>query len=209
MRRSSRPGVFRKYQATVAVLAVLFAAPAPSLAQTSGVPLTPFSGEMVLRSGDRPPLVMKVAHTAAKTRIEMNIAGRRLVQIVDRPGKRVFVLLPHKKVYLESALTARRDTVAVMVPPDAKTRKIGEETIDGHQTYKYELDGSKKDGRGFTGLLWRTVDGNVVVRLRGTVTQSGKAPVPFAMEMKNFSTKAPAPADFAVPKDYKRVERGK
>lgn len=173
----------------------------------TGAPTRAFSGTMVLSSGDRPPLRMGIAHTVDKTAIIMKITGRTIRQIVDRKAQRVWVILPHKKVYLVRPLTSRRDVVAMMVPKGATAKRVGAERLAGIETIRYSMEGTNPRGRTFKGTMWRSVAGNIVVKLQGMVSQKDGTSVPFQMVMKNLSLTPPPAAVFAIPPGFKKIAR--
>ncbi len=131
-----------------------------------------------------------------KVRIEMAAQGQKLVRITDEKRRVEWVLFPEQKNYLErkagiDQVGPAPDPAAFAADPCAGAtgltcRKVGEETMTGRPTVKWEITGSQQ-GKPVTSTQWIDKErgiplrqefpdgGKMTLSLQGKETMEGRA----------------------------------
>lgn len=146
--------------------------------------------------GDKFRSEMNMGKTLKAKGGEMPPGLSRMVFIV-RPDMKVdYTLYPDKNKYMEIPIKEGKGDM-----PKVEKKKVGEETIDGHQCDKFQVKIIYKDGTVAEGYLWETKDLDRFV-IRAEIEDKDAKSV---IEMKNVKLISPPKTLFEVPQGYIRA----
>lgn len=144
-------------------------------------------------------MVSKIIMANDKYRTENKIAGQTSISIVRMDKKKVWMLMPAQKMYIESSYADVKQAGMGMSqknPGEITRKKIGRETVNGVPCDKYEITYKGPNGAE-TMYQWISKD-NWPMR---SAAKNGA----WSTEYKNFK-KGPQPAKvFELPAGYKKM----
>jgi outer membrane lipoprotein-sorting protein len=161
----------------------------------------PFSVEMHMTSNGE-EVVMKRTVDGPKTRMDITAKGmsQTMIMLGDE-AKTTYMIDPKGKRAMKMSVQSQMDKLQAheptpsaaastpTAPPQGVPKLVGQETIDGHVTDKYEVD----YGAQGKGTMWIDPEKNLPVRMEGQGN---------TIDFKNYQFGA-QPADaFEVPKGY-------
>ncbi len=98
-----------------------------------------FSALMMVKDGGK-MMPGKIFFQNGKMRQEFQDEEGQTITIVRPDQKKIWVVLPQDRTYLEIALKSRLPGQFIQIPPDAlQKRLVGTETVCGYATDKYEV----------------------------------------------------------------------
>lgn len=192
-------------------LPMLAAAAALALAGTAQAdprqnPTADYVAEAVAKTQGQPDSTSKIWYTKDKVRVDVSHQGQTMAVIMDRPGKKMFVMIPKQKLYQEEPLPEGEASNPIS-SGTWEVAKAGDETTAGMATTKWTVNGKGTDGRSFKGFIWTTKE-NIQVKMDGESEDEGKK-VKVMSELKNIKIGAVDAKVFEIPKDYKPVPKDK
>ena len=139
-----------------------------------------------------------VYYAPGKERREFVQDGDKTVMILRRDQKKMWMLIPEEKMYMETPMAkARMDDLSAY--KITRTR-VGPETVNGVKTTKYKVIMIGSNGHKMGGFFWLTKD-DIVVRMDAiSVDKQGKERI--KIDLKNLKVGAQDPALFEVPAGY-------
>jgi hypothetical protein len=163
------------------ILAVLTALMIPA-AGAVGLNPAEFSATAVQRMPHQAERLARMSVTPDKVRMEYTKDGQRIVEITDMTAGRTLRLMPDSQSYsvqqakpqvMEQIRQSQRPATPCVGVPDAVCNKLGEETLFGRLSEKWEMV-VEYQGRTFRSLYW--IDKQRFMPLRqiwadGTVTE--------------------------------------
>lgn len=187
-----------------AALLVFVAIADPAMAQQ-------FSADLVSREAQVARPAKKIFVSGNKVRVETGDASGSIL-IADSGAGIAYMVMPRQQVYIETANPMAVEMARLFRPADpadpctewlklvqvrghgATCRRIGEDTIDGRHTIKFE--GVSPEGE--HGYAWVDPALHFVIRIEG--------PSGGGMALQNIK-EAPQPVDlFGVPADFRKIE---
>ncbi len=172
-----------------------------SLAAGPGA-LKNFSADLVTNTS-KGTFTSKIVSKDGKQRIEHSAGGREMINILRPDKKRVWMLMPDRKVYMEMPLDSRKqDILSQLHDTTIKTDKefLGNETVDNHPAKKYHLTIIRDGKKEASGFLWEASDlNNFPVKYQNedkTVT----------IVWKNIKFEGATDSLFEIPAGYKKME---
>jgi hypothetical protein len=192
-------------------LPMLAAAAALALASTAQAdprqnPTADYTAEAVAKTQGQPDSTSKIWYTKDKVRVDVSHQGQTMAVIMDRPSKKMFVLVPKQKLYQEEPLPEGEASNPIS-SGTWEVASAGEETLAGNATTKWTVSGKGTDGRVFKGFIWTTKE-NIQVKMEGESEDEGKK-VKVTSELRNIKIGAVDAKVFDIPKDYKPVPKDK
>jgi hypothetical protein len=160
--------------------------------------------ESVAKTQGQPDSTSKIWYTKDKVRVDVSHQGQTMAVIMDRPAKKMFVLVPKQKLYQEEPLPEGEASNPIS-SGTWEVAKAGDETAGGIATTKWTVTGKGADGRTFKGFIWTTKE-NIQVKMDGESEDEGKK-VKVTSELKNIKIGAVDAKVFDIPKDYKPVPK--
>ncbi len=187
----------------LAILAAtsLAAAVLPARAAPFGEATVPYMADMVMIAGGqtmpgRMWSIPKVGH-----RRQQAMAGREMVSIVRRDLKKVFILFPANRSYMEKSYAERGRYMGFPSGEgEIKRTRVGRERVSGVATTKYRVTGRGAKGQSFSGFMW-VADKGVVMKIVSDATGRDK----FEMTLSNLRV---GPVDrklLELPKGWSRI----
>ncbi len=167
------------------------------------LPTKPFVADAVMTGPGGQQIGIKMTYTDTKFRMDMSNKGQSMAMIIDRPAKKVTMLMINRKMFMTMPMKADMD-VYKMMQDDAVNRKItkvGEETVNGQKTTKYRYAGKNSKGQYGEGHIWVTDDW-IWMKIVGTQEKNGKKTA-FNWETKKLAIGPVDAAAFAVPDGFK------
>lgn len=151
--------------------------------------------------GDQ-PIKSKVYKLGAKQRVEANVMGQEVVNIMDFETKKIFNVLPAQKMVMimsiDSAQLPMDPSKMIQEANSANFKEIGPEEVEGQKTIKYDMldeAGTK------TASIWVAAETRYPVKL---VPAEGDTTVTWS----NMVETKPDAALFEAPKDYQVIDMG-
>ena len=187
----------------VLLIGLLFAGAVIAMAQTAPA-ARQFSADMKMTVPRGPGSgAGKIYVSGGKMRMEMNSGGQQMVMIFDGPANTGWMLMPEQKMYMEMRQQPDMAQLARQAPSDnpcdglanATCRKIGEETVNGRNTVKWEI--TMNQGRKSTITQWFDPSLGFVVKQQ---TSEG-----MTFDLTNIKPGAQAANLFTLPSDYQKL----
>lgn len=186
--------------------AAAFALAAPAHADPRQNPTADYMADALSKTEGQPDSTSKIWYTKDKIRVDVTHQGQSMAVIMDRPAKKMTVLIPKSKLYQTDDMPEGEANNPI-ASGTWEVAKSGEETVAGVATTKWSVDGKGTDGRAFKGFIWTTKE-NIQVKMDGVAEEEGKK-LKVSSELKNLKI---GPVDtklFEIPKDYKPVPKEK
>jgi hypothetical protein len=180
-------------------LALALLLPAAALAGTLGDPQIGFSAERVLVF-DGKSYVGRMWNMPGQQRHEQNLPSLNPVFILRADSSIGDVLLPQLHTAVEFDLPK---VLAVLAQPDLLGTPVGEETVNGVATTKYEVDRSIPDGH-LSGALWLSREG-IPMRCDGSYTSRKGKVSTVHWELRHAVIGAQDASLFKVPSGYAKL----
>ena len=180
----------------VLLLAVLAA---PALAETLGDARVGFSAERVLVINGQ-SYVGRMWHMPGEPRHAQDLAALRPIFIL-RAGTTIGdIILPKLHTVVEFALPKE---LSILGDPNLLRNPVGQETVNGIATTKYEVDEEKPQGRA-VGSLWLSEEGIPMKCDASLATDKGKVST-IRWELRHVKIGTQDPALFEIPHDYAKL----
>jgi hypothetical protein len=178
------------------LLAVLAA---PALAETLGDARVGFSAERVLVINGQ-SYVGRMWHMPGEQRHEQDLPALRPIFIL-RAGTTIGdIILPKLHTVVEFALPKE---LSILGDPNLLRKPVGQETVNGIATTKYEVDEEKPQGRA-VGSLWLSEEGIPMKCDARLTTDKGKVST-IRWELRHVKMGAQDAALFEIPHDYAKL----
>lgn len=176
----------------------------PAQADPRQNPTADYTADSVSTTDGEPDSVSKIWYTKDKIRADVTQQGETMTVILDRPAKKMTVLLPKTKQFQTEPLPAD-DATNPLASGTWEVAKAGEETVAGVAATKWSVNGKGADGRAFKGFVWTTKD-NIQVKMEGEAEEDGKT-LKVASALKNLKIGPVDAKVFEIPKDYKPMPK--
>ena len=186
------------------IAAASLAVALPAQADPRQNPTADYTAESVAKTEGQPDATSKIWYTADKVRVDVTHEGQAMSVIMDRPGKKMTVLITKAKLYQTEALP-EGEAQNPIASGTWEVAKTGDDTIGGVATTKWQVKGKGTDGRGFNGYIWTTKE-NIQMKMEGEADEDNKT-TKVVSELKNLKV---GPVDaklFEIPKDFKPVPK--
>ena len=191
--RAWRPGFF--HSLSMALFGVVLATSSASAVDLKP-PLAPFQAQMTLRAGGGIEMVGAMWHDNGLERREMVMDGEDVILITRPDQGSVFMISPVNLMAMQMSLTPEMQLYSEQSLAGLTAEAVGEETISGESTTKYQVSSAPDSGNTVNGFMWIT-DDNIAMKFEG---QSGKDEISMTL-----AEVARGPVDrtlFEVPADY-------
>jgi outer membrane lipoprotein-sorting protein len=154
-----------------------------------------FSAEIAMQ-GHTPETHGKVYIKGNKFRQEFEMGGQKHISIMRGDKQVVWMVIPDQKMYMEMPLTSRAKARMLAMPQDqAKMKLLGTETVNGYETDKYEVAGTKDQDKEY---LWMAKKLGIPIKMS---TADGS----FSMEYQNIKQGGVSDSLFEVPAGYQKM----
>lgn len=174
---------------------------APIQAQPGGSPLkmpSDHSVEMVTQTGGQTMSTL-MFKSKEKTRVETKAHGMDSVSIMREDLKKMYMLMPAQKMYMEMPLNPAAAPADMTAPKgDVKWEKLGAETINGAPCDKYKVT-TTYEGKTTEMFYYIDAQGRPA---RTEMTSSGQTIV---VDYKNWKEGAQDASLFEVPAGYSKM----
>ena len=188
------------------VAAAALALALPAKADPRQNPTADYTAEAMAKTEGQPDSVSKIWYTQDKIRVDVTHQGQTMSVIMDRPAKKMTVLITKSKLFQAEALPDGEATNPIATGT-WEVAKAADEKMAGVDTTKWTVDGKGTDGRAFKGFIWTTKE-NIQVKMEGEAEEDGKK-VKVTSELKNLKIGPIDAKVFEIPKDYKPVPKEK
>ena len=178
------------------LLAVLAA---PALAETLGDARVGFSAERVLVINGQ-SYVGRMWHMPGEQRHEQDLPALRPIFILRAGSTIGDIILPKLHTVVEFALPRE---LSILGDPDLLRKPVGQETVNGIATTKYEVNEEKPQGRA-VGSLWLSDEGIPMKCDARLTTDKGKVST-IRWELRHVKIGAQDAALFELPHDYAKL----
>jgi hypothetical protein len=178
----------------------------PAKADPRQNPTADYMAESVAKTAGQPDSVSKIWYTADKIRVDVSHQGQAMAVIMDRPAKKMTVLIPKSKLFQTEALPDGESNNPIATGT-WEVAKAGDEKVTGVDTTKWSVSGKGTDDRAFKGFIWTTKE-NIQVKMDGEAEEDGKK-VKVTSELKNLKIGPVDAKVFEIPKDFKPVPKDK
>lgn len=164
-------------------------------------PKASYAADLTMTSG-QVRITGRIYHTPGRTRAEFNTQGQRTVSIIDRPQRRVWMVMAASRQYMEIPL--KGDVASAFLPPNVTRQQIklttlGNETVDGEPMDKVRVEHPM--GRS---VMWITGDG-IVVKMDGISNMGGRE-TKVTMQLRNLKRGPQDAKLFKLPAGYKKID---
>jgi hypothetical protein len=172
---------------------------APALAETLGDARVGFSADRVLVF-DGKSYVGRMWHMPGEQRHEQDLPALNPIFILRAGSAIGDIILPKLHTVVEFALPKE---LAILGDPGLLRQPVGQETVNGIATTKYELDEKMPQGRA-VGSLWLSQDGIPMKCDARLATDKGKVST-IRWELRHVKIGTQDAALFEVPRDYAKL----
>lgn len=140
----------------------------------------------------------KVYYSPGKERREYTESGEKMIMIVRHDKKRVWMLIPEEKMYMDMQMTGERgeDMSAWKI----QQTRVGDETVNGVRTTKYKIIMTSPKGSKMGGFFWTTPE-NILVKMDAIAVDKGSKER-MKTELKNLQITSQKASLFEVPAGY-------
>jgi hypothetical protein len=176
----------------------------PAQADPKQNPTADYSADAVAKTEGQPDSTSKIWYTKEKVRVDVSHQGQTMSVIMDRPAKKMTVLIPKSKMFQSEDLPEGESNNPIATGT-WEVAKAGDENVAGIAATKWTVSGKGADGRAFTGFIWTTKE-NIQVKMDGEAEEEGKK-VKVTSELKNLKIGPVDAKVFEIPKDYKPVPK--
>jgi hypothetical protein len=178
---------------------ILLSPAARLAAETLGDPQVAFTAERVLVLDGR-SYVGRMWNEPGAQRHEQDLPSLNPVFILHADSKLADILLPKLHTAIELRLP---NVLTVLGQPDLLGAPVGQETVNGIPTTKYEVDKAISDGH-LSGALWLSRDG-IPMRCDGSFTNRKGKVSTVHWELRHVEIGEQDRKLFEVPADYSRL----
>ena len=172
---------------------------APALAETLGDARVGFSAERVLVI-DGQSYVGRMWHMPGEQRHEQDLPALKPVFILRAGSAIGDIILPKLHTVVEFALPKE---LSLLGDPGLLRQPVGQETVNGIATTKYDVDEKMPQGRA-VGSLWLSQDGIPMKCDARVATDKGKVST-ILWELRHVKIGAQDAALFEIPHDYAKL----
>jgi hypothetical protein len=191
---------------TMLAAAAALALALPAQADPKQNPTADYSADAVSKTAGQPDSTSKIWYTKDKVRVDVTHQGQTMSVIMDRPAKKMTVLIPKSKLFQTEALPEGESNNPI-ASGTWEVAKAGDETIGGIAATKWNVSGKGTDGRVFKGFVWTTKE-NIQVKMDGEAEEEGKK-VKVTSELKNLKIGPVDAKVFEIPQGFKPVPKDK
>ena len=172
---------------------------APALAETLGDARVGFSAErMLVINGQN--YVGRMWHMPGEQRHEQDLPALRPIFILHAGSTIGDIILPKLHTVVEFALPKE---VSILGDPNLLRKPVGQETVNGIATTKYEVDEEKPQGRA-VGSLWLSEEGIPMKCDARLTTDKGKVST-IRWELRHVKIGTQDASLFEIPQGYARL----
>lgn len=186
--------------------AVSLALAGPAEADPRQNPTADYTADSVSTTAGEPESVSKIWYTKERIRVDVSQQGQTMTVIMDRPAKKMTVLLPKSKQFQSEPLPDD-DASNPLASGTWEVAKAGDETVAGVAATKWSVSGKGADSRGFKGFVWTTKE-NIQVKMEGEAEEDGKT-TKVVSALRNLKVGPVDAKVFEIPKDYKPLPKDK
>ena len=180
-------------------LAVMSLIAAPASAETLGDARVGFSAERVLVINGQ-TYVGRMWHMPGEQRHEQDLPALRPIFILRADSAIGDIILPKLHTVVEFALPKE---LSLLGDPGLLRQPVGQETVNGIATTKYDVDEKMPQGRA-VGSLWLSQDGIPMKCDARVATDKGKVSM-IRWELRHVKIGTQDPALFEIPRDYAKL----
>jgi hypothetical protein len=180
-------------------LAMLLPIAAPASAETLGDARVGFSAERVLVIDGR-SYVGKMWHMPGEQRHEQDLPALRPIFILRAGSAIGDIILPKLHTVVEFALPKE---LSILGDPGLLRKPVGQETVNGIATTKYDLDEKMPRGRA-VGSLWLSEEGIPMKCDARLATDKGQVST-IRWELRHVKIGSQDAALFEIPRDYAKL----
>jgi hypothetical protein len=181
------------------LLAALLLIAAPASAETLGDARVGFSAERVLVINGQ-SYVGRMWHMPGEQRHEQDLPALRPIFILRAQSSIGDIILPKLHTVVEFALPKE---LSILGDPSLLRKPVGQETVNGIATTKYDLDEKMPQGSA-VGSLWLSEDGIPMKCDARLATDKGKVTT-IRWELRHVKIGAQEAALFEIPRDYAKL----
>ncbi len=149
----------------------------------------------------------RLFYSAGNERRESAMMGRKSISIRHGKEDRFYVLMPERRMYLESSGSGtkkQKDPSAAMLDGDVNLEKVGSEMVNGIPADKYQFNSLDQKNNQTTGYLWFSEDW-IPLKMEGTTRQQGRTSR-FASELSNLEIAQQPASLFSIPPGYTKLQ---
>lgn len=145
----------------------------------------------------------KIYSQGKKTRMEIDVAGRKSVNISrgDLTPPMFWTLMPNEKMYMESSGPGGGGPLSAESRKDYEKVFLTKEPVAGVMTNKFRLVWKDKDGNRKTGLAWEAIDMDNAPMRQEFFNKDEHVLV----QLANIKVQKLDPTLFEIPDDYKKI----
>ncbi len=188
-----------RYTLIAVPLAALALITAPASAETLGDARVGFSAERVLVI-DGQSYVGRMWHMPGEQRHEQDLPALKPVFILRAGSAIGDIILPKLHTVVEFALPKE---LSIFGDPGLLRQPVGQETVNGIATTKYDVDEKMPQGRA-VGSLWLSQDGIPMKCDARVATDKGKVST-IRWELRHVKIGTQDPALFDIPRNYAKL----
>ena len=188
-----------RYTLIAVPLAALALITAPASAETLGDARVGFSAERVLVI-DGQSYVGRMWHMPGEQRHEQDLPALKPVFILRAGSAIGDIILPKLHTVVEFALPKE---LSILGDPGLLRQPVGQETVNGIATTKYDVDEKMPQGRA-VGSLWLSQDGIPMKCDARVATDKGKVST-IRWELRHVKIGTQDPALFDIPRNYAKL----
>jgi uncharacterized protein DUF4412 len=181
-----------------------------SAAQLMAQAAPPFSADIIMHS-QRGDMIGKFFSSPTKTRMDMQTPGGSVSNITDMPGKKFYLVMHDRKMYMENDLSKPNPMARGPKAPEVKAfdpanpcsnregstcKKVGTETVNGRSCDKWEFS---KDGK-LDETEW--IDRKLHIAVKSVRTDGS------GFEFQNIKEGALPASTFDLPAGYQKFDMG-
>jgi hypothetical protein len=148
-----------------------------------------------------------VNYAPGKERREMDQRGNKSIMIIRQDKKKMWMLIPEQKMYMENALGSgdKRSQPTDLSQAKVEATEVGSETVNGVDTKKLKVIVTTERGK-MGGFFWKTSDG-ILVKSDLVAMEKGKK-MRMKTELSNLKIGHQDPALFEIPAGYAAMDFG-
>src|SRR5690349_6999574 len=129
----------------ILVAAAALALALPANADPKQNPTADYTADAISTTEGQPDATSKIWYTKDKIRVDVSQQGQTMSVIMDRPAKKMTVLIPKSKMYQSEAMP-EGDATNPIASGEWEVAKAGDETVSGVATTKWSVNGKGTDG---------------------------------------------------------------
>lgn len=141
-----------------------------------------------------------------KERREMEQGGKKMITIMRRDKKVVWMLMPEQKMYMESPMNDSNPQPGNTPSFKIEQTVVGPDTVNGIKTTKGKVIMTDSKGAKMGGFMWTTADG-IAVKTDVLAMDKGSK-MRMKSELTNLKVGPQDPALFEIPAGYAPMDMG-